>query len=136
MLNGICGYGVACKYDHPEPVNQYPHQGDGSDAADEVEECQNELDGNGYGWNGDENQYVQLPEPNFYYPAESREYPNEYHGVTNGGNGNQYVQQYEPIYYPAAGSREYQNEYHGVTNGGNVNQYHQNPNVAWNGNQV
>ncbi|PWA68004.1 zinc finger, CCCH-type [Artemisia annua] len=119
MLNGIYGYGVACKCDHPEPVNHYPHQGDGSYVVDEVEEYQNALDGNTYEWNGDENQV------------------SEYHGVTNGGNGNgsQYVQQPEPVYYPTAESREYQNEYHGVTNGGNVNQYHQNPNAAWNGNQ-
>ncbi|GJT79253.1 zinc finger, CCCH-type containing protein [Tanacetum coccineum] len=105
MRNGICGYGVACKYDHPEPVNQYPLQGYGSYAPDELEEHQNEPDGNGYGWVGDENQYVQWSEPNFYYPsAESREYENGYHGVTNDGNAN-------------------------------GNQYHQHRNAGWNENQ-
>nr|GEV49881.1 hypothetical protein [Tanacetum cinerariifolium] len=105
MRNGICGYGVACKYDHPEPVNQYPLQGYGSYAADELEEHQNEPDGNGYRWNGDANQYVQWPEPNFYYPsAESREYENGYHRVTNDRNAN-------------------------------GNQYHQHPNAGWNENQ-
>jgi hypothetical protein len=91
MRNGSCGFGVACKYDHPEPVNQCPHQGYGSYVAVEAEEYQNESDGNTYGRNGDENQYVQQSEP--YYPiAESRVYQNEFHGVTNGGNVNQYHQ--------------------------------------------
>ncbi|GJY83843.1 hypothetical protein Tco_0497219 [Tanacetum coccineum] len=44
----------------------------GSYATDELEEYQNELDGNGHGWNGDENQYVQQHDAIYYPVAESR----------------------------------------------------------------
>nr|GEW34657.1 ribonuclease H-like domain-containing protein [Tanacetum cinerariifolium] len=85
---GLAGTNKGCVWVSRKP-QRYPHQGFGSYATNEFKEYQNELVENGYRWNGDENQYVQQHEPIYYPAAESKEYQNEYHRVTNGGNGNQ-----------------------------------------------